>query len=142
MLNKKVSDIMSVGNDIPSVKETDVFRTVLEVLAEKNLGGIAVINEEAALKGIVSDGDIKRIFLETDDTLPKLFLKDVKEMMVENPRSIHKDVSVKEALIAMRNPEPIWCMPVVDDANKLVGFFHMTSILKELTSDLFGDASQ
>lgn len=134
MLNKAVSQIMATGEAIPYVAIGEFFRQGLEEMTRKGLGGVAIVDADMKLRGIITDGDIKRIIMHTDDTLPQLFLTYVEELMVNDPVSLRPEYSLERAFEIMRE-RTIWCMPVVDDSTRLVGFFQMHSVLLELASE-------
>jgi CBS domain-containing protein len=135
MLNKTVKDIMVTGGKVPKVHEGDFFRTAMEIMVTRHKGGVAVVNDADELTGIIVDGDIKRLILDHDDPLPALFVKTAKDLMIENPKSVTADEDVIEVLKVMTQ-KSIWCMPVVDDKNHVIGFFQMKELLDEFVKEL------
>lgn len=134
MLNKPVSEIMATGDALPVVHENDFFRKALEEMSRKGLGGVAVVDSSDRLVGIIADGDIKRIIQHTNDPLPKLFMNYVRDEMRREPKHVSPDTTVRDTLTLMHE-KSIWCMPVVGEDQKLIGFFQMHTVLEELLNE-------
>ena len=128
--NIPVTKIMFTGEDIPLVTENDLFRTVLEILNRKKLGVVCVTDSQGKLTGIMTDGDVRRIILKTQDPLPKLFVKSVRELMTPNPIAVRDNVSLGHSLKLM-NERLIWVLPVVDEEGVCLGLLHMQFVLRE-----------
>jgi arabinose-5-phosphate isomerase len=128
---QKVSDIMQVGSVNPVVDEKSCFREVLEVMNEKKMGVVNIVDGESRLIGIITDGDVKRLLLKTQDTLPELFIKNIVNIMIKNPKTIHPDASPEECLALLEKYE-FWVVPVVDQDCKLLGMVHLHKLLKSM----------
>lgn len=125
----RIADVMFTGDEVPVVKEADMFRSVLEVLDTRKLGVVCVLNKDGKLTGIVTDGDVRRIMLRTQDPLPQLFVESVESLMTTKPITIDLDTTISEALRLM-NERLIWVVPVVDEAGFCVGLLHMQYALR------------
>ena len=125
----RIADVMFTGDEVPVVKEADMFRSVLEVLDTRKLGVVCVLNKDGKLTGIVTDGDVRRIMLRTQDPLPRLFVESVESLMTTKPITIDLDTTINEALRLM-NERLIWIVPVVDEAGYCVGLLHMQFALR------------
>lgn len=130
-----VSEIMFKGEDVPLVREDDLFRVALEVLNRKRLGIVCVVNGEGVLRGIMTDGDVRRIILKTQDPLPKLFVKSVGELMTPNPITVMHTDTLKHGLKLM-NERLVWVLPVVDERGVCLGLLHMQWALKAVVERL------
>jgi len=126
----KVRDIMYSGEKNPVVKRDTCFREVLEVMNEKQLGAVSVI-DDGKLVGIITDGDVRRLILNTQLSLPNLFLVDVEKIMIPAPKSISADAGLEEALERLEKYE-FWVLPVVDNEGKLLGMIHLHTLLKAM----------
>jgi arabinose-5-phosphate isomerase len=63
----QVEDLMS--RDIPTVKESDLFKDVIFVVSDRRKGMTMVVNETGIITGIITDGDIRRAIQRYEDVL-------------------------------------------------------------------------
>lgn len=119
----RVSDLY-VNNEAPQVDpDADIRKVIMEISA-KRLGATAVMNDGKML-GIITDGDLRRM-LEKNENVSGIRAKDI---MTVNPKSIHPDSLVVEALALMRRHN-ITQLPVIDN-DQYIGVIHLHDILKE-----------
>ncbi len=127
---KRITEIMRSGkNNAVSIKDA-CFREVLEVMDAKRLGVICIV-DEGKLIGIVTDGDLRRLILKTQDTLPDLFMKKVSNIMTLNPKAISSEASLEDCLNMLKKHR-FWVIPVVDEEQMLLGVVHMQDLLESL----------
>ena len=135
MLNKfykdKISKYIIPLEDIPLVYEKDFFKDALDSMIKNNLGVICIIDKNLVLKGIFTDGDIRRNLINVQKPLSAFFSDYVKEHMNKKPFTINKNNTVLHA-IKLMNKKKIWDIPVVSNSNKLIGILHLNSLLKYL----------
>ena len=113
-------------NEKPSVyTETSLHDSILEMTA-KCLGATAVVTPQQELKGIITDGDLRRM-LEKDMDISQLRAKDV---MHPEPRTILDSALAVKALEQMRN-HSISQLIVVDKDGKYLGFVHLHDLIRE-----------
>ena len=124
-----LAEVMFKDSDLPLVRENDLFRVALEVLDSMRFGAVCVLDDGGKLSGIMTDGDVRRIVLQTQDPLPKLFVKSVRELMTRDPITIGRDATLEQALHLM-NKRLIWVLPVVDEEGSCIGLLHMQFALK------------
>lgn len=91
----KVSELMVAGDDLPVVSKDALMSEALLVLTGKNLGAVLVFDDNKALLGIVTDGDLKR------HMSPDLLQKPVVDVMTSDPMTISQDALAVEALDIM-----------------------------------------
>lgn len=110
----KVSDIMHKRVDLPILPEEATMDRVIVLLTEKNLGCVLIMEGEQ-LKGIVTDGDLKR------HMGPDLLQKPASAVMSRTPKSIEADSLAVEALNVMtKTPGQYITSLVVRDASGAV----------------------
>ena len=119
----KVSEIID-KNLKPELSENDDFKTVIDVIS-KNLLGAAVVTLNKKAIGIITDGDIRRVFSKNQN------IEDfnAKNLMSLNPQRISSDTLASKALEIM-NEHKITQL-VVEDDNKYIGLIHMHNIINE-----------
>lgn len=123
-LKVKVSEVMLSGNAIPKVTETEPSKTTIQVLNQKNIGAVLVVDKKDTLLGIVTDGDVRRCIADICN-LDSLKAGDI---MTANPVSIDKDMLAADALSIMQRHE-ITTLPIVDEENLLLGILHLHNLL-------------
>lgn len=121
----RVDDIMHTGTGIPKVHAD---ATVIEALLEathKRLGMTAIIDENDYVKGVFTDGDLRRALQKNID-LHKAHIKDI---MTSPCKTIKQGLLAAEALEIMETMK-INGLLIVDDNNKLVGALGMHDLLR------------
>ena len=121
----KVSDIMRTGTQNPIVNENEMTKNVLIKITKSRAGSAAVVDKSGRLKGIFTDGDLRRHLSGEGDIL-KVKVKDV---MTKNPVSINENKLAAEAFRMLRSKK-IDEIPVVNKKKKPVGLLDVQDILK------------
>ena len=124
-----VADVMHQGEENPVVTGNLAVKEALFVITASGLGATSVVDEQGALIGVLTDGDIRRglgqglAFLE----------RPVDELMTKNPKTITSARLAAEALHIMEKnkPRPITVLPVVDENGKALGMVHMTDLVRQ-----------
>ena len=93
-------------------------------MSEKGLGMLAVTDQRGRLKGILTDGDLRRLFQKCE-TFAGLTVNDV---MHPNPKSIAPDRLATEALKEMQQNH-VNGLLVVEGDGMLVGALNMHDLL-------------
>lgn len=128
----RAEDVMHSGRKNAVVMENSCFRDVLEEMNKKLLGAVSVVDEQYKLVGLITDGDVRRLLLKTQDPLPELFMKNVKNIMGKNPKTVSLEASLEDCLYILEKYS-FWVIPVVDEGGKLQGMVHMHDLLKEMS---------
>ena len=125
----RVKDLY-MRNERPEVGPDDNLTQVIIEMTHKRLGATVVTSRnasgnDAAIVGIITDGDLRRMLMNTPD------IEHVKasQIMTSNPKTIDEDALVVDALHKMRQ-NSITQLPVVHDG-KYLGIIHLHDILKE-----------
>ncbi|MDD5432856.1 MAG: KpsF/GutQ family sugar-phosphate isomerase [Candidatus Omnitrophica bacterium] len=121
----KVEDIMRKGPANPVVSEEKKVSEVLMKITHARAGSAAVVDKTGKLKGIFTDGDLRR-HLEIDEGLPKRLIKDV---MTKNPTVVNKEMLAVEAMRIMQSKK-IDEVPVVDNLMRPVGLLDVQDLLR------------
>ena len=123
---RKVSEVMVKGTDLPIVTLGTTMDAALITLSEKNMGAVIVVDQNQTLKGIITDGDLKR-HMNAD-----LLTKTVETIMTANPRTILPEQLAVEAIdVMVTQPKtPITSLIVCDEAQKVQGLIRMQDLLK------------
>ncbi len=121
----KVEDIMRSGTANPIVKEDEKVSRVLLKITQARAGSATVVDKAGKLKGIFTDGDLRRHF-EIDKNLP---LCKIKEIMTKNPSVVYPDMLAAEAMRILREKK-IDELPVVDKLKRPVGLLDVQDLLR------------
>lgn len=120
----KVNDIFP-NNALPSVNENTSVREVIVEISSKRLGATAVTGGQGELKGIITDGDLRRM-LNKFDNISQIYARDI---MNASPQTIGADEYAVCALQIMQERNITQLVVVQDD--RAIGFIHLHDLLKE-----------
>ena len=126
-----VKDVMMALDSFPVIFENVIFKEALEEMNSKKLGIACIVNQDYSLKGIITDGDIRRKLLKIQKPLSAFFIDDCIDHAIVSPIVANADFSLETAVEIMRNKQ-IWDLPVVDNTNKLVGLLHLHPVVETL----------
>ena len=123
----QVSDIMTPK--VITINETQSLLEVRELMANNNLRRVPVVNDIGVLKGIITDGDIRRAF-DNDQDIRQITAADI---MNRSPKTIKPNVRFADAEVAMRTAK-LSALVVMDDERKVVGVLQIFDISQNETS--------
>jgi arabinose-5-phosphate isomerase len=116
----KVRDLMHSGDDIPVVTPRTPMTDVIFEMSSKKLG-ITTVQEEGKLRGVISDGDLRRL-LEREGGAA--LSKSAGDAMNAHPRTITSSELAAKAL-AILEERKITSLIVVDADLKVEGVVHL-----------------
>jgi arabinose-5-phosphate isomerase len=122
----KVKDIMHRDN-LPIVRRETPLMDVIKEMITANLGAVLVRGRKGHLRGIITDGDFKRIL---DTHKEKIFELKAVDVMTPKPIYIYEDMLAEEALKMMQKKREITVLPVVDKNKKIIGLLRMHDVIK------------
>lgn len=117
----KVKDLMSTIEDTPLVQENTLMHEAILVMTQKRKGCVGIVNDLGQLKGIITDGDLRR------HLSPDLLNQKASSIMSANPRIVKADILAIEALKIM-NDSKITTLFVAE--SKILGIIHIHDCLK------------
>ncbi|MBI9075679.1 MAG: KpsF/GutQ family sugar-phosphate isomerase [Desulfatibacillum sp.] len=123
-LSAKIRDIMVSGDQVPRVMEDTPMVDAIAEMDRLDLGTTLVTDQDGLLKGIITDGDLRR-FLTRGNGVDK---KTARDVMTPDPKAVTSDSRVSEALNLME-AHLITVLPVVGDQNQVMGILHVHDIL-------------
>lgn len=118
----RVSDLMHGPAELPLVKERTPMQDVLLVITAKTFGCAGVIDDAGRLKGIITDGDLRRHMAADMLSMPAC------DVMTASPLFIRPGALAAEALGVM-NQKSITTLFVVEQ-EKPVGIIHIHDCLR------------
>lgn len=123
-LSLKISEIMIKGNNIPIVEEEATIKDAILEITSKRLGATCVVNQKGILKGIITDGDLRRL-LEKSLSINGFKAKDI---MTSNPKILEQDYLASFALQQMENHK-ITSLVIINDEKKPIGMIHLHDLI-------------
>lgn len=121
----RIKDIMHVGEAIPKVLQTASLSAALLEMTQKRLGMTAIVDEHDQLKGVFTDGDLRRA-LNNDVNVHHT---PISALMVRDCITVTADMLAVEALKIFESRN-INALLVVDGQNKLIGALNFLDLLK------------
>ncbi|MFA5224413.1 MAG: KpsF/GutQ family sugar-phosphate isomerase, partial [Candidatus Omnitrophota bacterium] len=121
----RVEDLMRRAQSNAVVSEDKKVSQVLCAITRARAGSATVVDKQGKLKGIFTDGDLRR-HLETDKDLAT---RPIKEVMTKNPTVVSKDMLAAEAMRILQ-AKKIDEVPVVDKFMRPVGLLDVQDLLK------------
>jgi arabinose-5-phosphate isomerase len=118
-----VRDVMHTGAAVPLAQGNAVMSDVILIMTQKTFGCCAIVDENDKLKGIITDGDLRR------HMRPDLLSAKAETIMTRNPKTIGISALAAEALGRM-NEKKVTSLFVVGDDNQVEGIIRMHDLLK------------
>ncbi len=119
-----VEDLMHSGEAIPKVFEDADSRLVIGEISKKRLGVTLVTDHDGNLKGMITDGDLRRL-MEKEKDVTQL---KASNMMAKNPKTIVRRTLAAKAVQIME--EHSITSLIVSEEGKVQGIIHLHDILK------------
>jgi arabinose-5-phosphate isomerase len=126
-LKVRVTEVMNTGINVPTVGAEASAMDAMLALNDKNLGVVLILSEKREVLGIVTDGDIRRAWVDGAESKDLTQLK-ARELMTENPVCIDDEHLAADALSIMQRYE-ITALPIVDSEKRLIGLIHLHNLL-------------
>ena len=120
---KKISDFMLHVNRVPTVGLDATLKNALDKMTKSSHGTCIFLDDSKHVVGILTDGDLRRLLLTKQETLPALLVSPAISFGTRNPITMRSDNSLEEA-IALMDSKSIWDIPIVDEKNQLVGILN------------------
>lgn len=127
-LTLRVADLMRTGERLALVPETATIREVLMAITEAMSGSALVTDDTGVLSGYLTDGDVRRLLVHTDDA-EQLLKTPVTQLMTRTPLSLSPSMMALEALRALQE-RGVDDAPVVDELNRPAGVLDVQELLR------------
>lgn len=121
----RVNDLMIKDESVPRVKENTPFKDIVFEITSKRLGCTCVVDAKGKLKGIITDGDLRRL-LQSIDHFNGIKAKDI---MNTNPKTINENM-LGETAIELMEKYSITQLIIVDNKKMPVGVVHLHDLVK------------
>lgn len=126
----KIKEVMITPDKFAQVSPSDFFKVALDKMNHSKLG-IACLVENTSLKGIITDGDIRRKLLTVQKPFSALFSDYSIDHAITSPTTCNENETLISAVELMEKKQ-IWDLPVINDNGDLVGLLHLHAAIKHL----------
>jgi len=120
-----IADVMRTGDAVPSVGLQAGFTELMREMSSKGLGASAVVDDAGRVRGIFTDGDLRRLIEKGVD----LRASKAADVMHPDPRTLRAGALAVEAVAQMEQYR-ITSVLVVDDAGVLCGALNSNDLLR------------
>jgi CBS domain-containing protein len=149
---KTVADVMS--RDPIVVRAETPLKEAIQILAERHISGLPVVDDVGKLVGIISETDLMWqetgvtppayiMFLDSviylknpatyDRDLHKALGQTVGEVMSKNPIAISPDKTLKQAATTMHD-RSVHRLPVLDSTDQVIGILTRGDIIRAMAA--------
>lgn len=122
----RVSDVMVDREEIPLVESGVKITAAIMEMSKKGLGVVAIVDTAGKLRGILTDGDLRRAIEKHTDLYSDL----VDTIMTKEPKWIRKDILLVDALKKLKESR-LNNYPVIDENNHVIGMLTWQMIVRE-----------
>lgn len=128
-LTMKVEDLMLKGGHVPLCGLEDKLIDILVDFSDKRAGCMVVVDKAQKLKGIFTDGDLRRALQKYGSEVLNLKMKD---LMIQNPKKVESQALAYDAMRYMEGDQksPIMVLPVVEQGDRVVGLLKLHDIIQ------------
>ena len=120
----RVNELIKL-HELPAVNEGDEIKKAIIEISKKRLGATAVLNNNKEIVGIITDGDVRRMF-EKYETFNTILAKDI---MNATPKNIDSNALAVEALNQMQ--ENNISQLIVTKDGEYAGILHIHDMMRE-----------
>ena len=152
-MNTTVADVMTKGPI--SVTPQTSLEEAIQILAEKKISGLPVVDDNGKIVGVISETDLmwqetgveappyimfldSVIYLQNparyNKEIHKALGQTVGEVMSDRPITIEPDRSVKEAARIMHEKK-VRRLPVIDSQSKLLGIITQGDVIRMMAME-------
>ncbi|MBI2518801.1 MAG: KpsF/GutQ family sugar-phosphate isomerase [Bdellovibrio sp.] len=128
MLRMKVRDLMKTLEECPVLTSGHCLKDAILAMTEKNVGGLAILDEKSKFEGILVEGDIRRTFAKSEFGLDT----KLSVLMNRKPIMVEPDALASFALELMeKRSGQISVLPVIDQNGYFLGLVRLHDLVKE-----------
>ena len=152
-MSKTVAEIMTT--DPVTVSPETSLQEAIQILAERDISGLPVVDKQGQLIGVISETDLtwqatgvdtppyimfldSIIYLQNpakhNEEVHKALGQTVGEAMSENPATVQPNQLVREAARIMHEKK-VRRLPVVNEQSELVGMITQGDVIKMMASE-------
>ncbi|MFN0064840.1 MAG: SIS domain-containing protein [Chlamydiales bacterium] len=126
----KVRDLMLSQENTPICHPHSRLKEVLVEFTDKRCGCLIVVDHERQLKGIFTDGDLRRALQQKGE---KVLEEKIQDIMTRCPKAIHDDAPAWDAVKLMEADQkhPVMVLPVLErEKSSVIGIIKMHDLIQ------------
>lgn len=119
-LGRKLRPVMELARPFEAtatVTESDTVLGALNAITAKKTGAAFIVGTDQDLKGVFTDGDLRRLLQDKPDVLQE----PVTQFMTPNPKTLRQSQTIADGIHALREYR-INSLPIIDSGQKLIGY--------------------
>jgi arabinose-5-phosphate isomerase len=120
-----IGDLMHTGDQIPMVYENSNISVIISEMTQKRLGVTLITDKKKQLKGIITDGDLRRL-IEQEKDLSKVCARDLSNVP---PKWLERNNLATKAVQLMEEYS-ITSLVVSKNGKSIEGIIHLHDLLK------------
>ena len=120
-----IGDLMHTGERVPVVYENSDLSTIISEMTQKRLGVTLIVDKKKQLKGIITDGDLRRM-IEHKKDVSKIRARDLSNSF---PKWLEQNNLATKAVQLMEK-HSITSLVVSKNGKKIDGIIHLHDLLK------------
>ncbi len=120
-----IGDLMHTGERVPIVYENSDLPTIISEMTQKRLGVTLIVDKKKQLKGIITDGDLRRM-IEHEKDVSKIRARDLSNSF---PKWLEQNNLATKAVQLMEK-HSITSLVVSKNGKKIDGIIHLHDLLK------------
>lgn len=120
-----IGDLMHTGERVPIVYENADLSTIISEMTQKRLGVTLIVDKKKQLKGIITDGDLRRM-IEHEKDVSKIRARDLSNSF---PKWLEQNNLATKAVQLMEK-HSITSLVVSKNGKKIDGIIHLHDLLK------------
>ena len=120
-----IGDLMHIGERVPIVYENSDLSTIISEMTQKRLGVTLIVDKKKQLKGIITDGDLRRM-IEHEKDVSKIRARDLSNSF---PKWLEQNNLATKAVQLMEK-HSITSLVVSKNGKKIDGIIHLHDLLK------------
>ena len=134
--------------DVFVLEENESLKSLLELMVDKRVGGVPVINKEKKLVGMISDGDVLRginpktyagyyiYYIENlDENIIAKADQPIKHLMRKKVVTVHENNDLEDVLKLLAHHH-FKKIPVINDHKEIVGIVSRGDMIRKLRERL------
>jgi arabinose-5-phosphate isomerase len=119
----RVDQLMHAGAEAPMVRSATLMRDVIYEMSSKGLGMTCVVDDDACLLGIITDGDLRRQMIDK----PNILEMRAGDLMTKRPIAIEPSTLAAQALLIMEQRK-ITSLVVAGENLRVEGVLHLHNL--------------
>ncbi|MDD3592200.1 MAG: KpsF/GutQ family sugar-phosphate isomerase [Sulfurovum sp.] len=120
----KIRDLMQTEN-LPVISEETTLKEAVVVMSEGKMGTVLIVDQNGVLKGLLSDGDLRRALMKKDFDLnyPAITYATLHPTSYQNTELLASDA------LEIIETKRIQLLPITDHAGRIIGVLHIHDLV-------------